>query len=136
MTHSLGFHVEVRQRRTSTARVDVVKRHVAAFVAASNATEHSHFAADADAVASNSFLAEHVEHVAVCERTNETVVHVYQYCEDEEACVLDAEDDVENSGVASTATLLPSPALEGLWESLVFEGDVLSKLLNYVSTSV
>ncbi|KAI9345545.1 P-loop containing nucleoside triphosphate hydrolase protein [Obelidium mucronatum] len=49
---------------------------------------------------------------------------------------MDNEDDCDNSSVTSTATKLPSPLLEGLWESLVFDGDILSKLLNYVSTSV
>ncbi|KAI8617792.1 P-loop containing nucleoside triphosphate hydrolase protein [Chytriomyces sp. MP71] len=50
--------------------------------------------------------------------------------------MLDAEDDTENVAVSTTATTLPSPHFDGLWESLVFEDDILSKLLNYVSTSV
>ncbi|KAJ3217187.1 Pachytene checkpoint protein 2 [Dinochytrium kinnereticum] len=44
-------------------------------------------------------------------------------------------DDGDNT-ISSTIVSLPSRSLEGLWESLIFEGDILQKLLNYVSTSM
>ncbi|KAJ3251706.1 Pachytene checkpoint protein 2, partial [Chytriomyces hyalinus] len=61
---------------------------------------------------------------------------MYSTCEEDDISVLDAEDDCENTAITTTATTLPSPHLEGLWESLVFEDDLLGKLLNYVSTSI
>ncbi|KAJ3003504.1 UNVERIFIED_CONTAM: Pachytene checkpoint protein 2 [Siphonaria sp. JEL0065] len=127
-----NFHVEARVKRNSTARPDAIQSHVAALVASlSGVSEHSPLP-----FAASPFLSEHCEAIRVCEPSQMLVIHVYNIAStDEESCALDAEDDCDNTSVTSTATQLPSPLLEGLWESLVFDNDILNKLLNYVSTS-
>ncbi|KAJ3072724.1 Pachytene checkpoint protein 2 [Podochytrium sp. JEL0797] len=131
-----GFHIEVCQRHSSTLRADVLRDHVASIFSnaefASTLSEHSVVDLRMDG-----FLFEHCEDIKVCEKEEHThQVHVFQLSGDDESCTFDAEDDCDNVAVSSTSTILPSPQFQGLWESLVFEGDILSKLLNYVSTSV
>ncbi|KAJ3139410.1 Pachytene checkpoint protein 2 [Physocladia obscura] len=78
----------------------------------------------------------HVRAVRVCEEAVSTAIHLYRLLDSDCHSLIDADDDFDNTASATTAMSLPSPTLEGLWESLVFEDNILMKLLNYVSTSV
>ncbi|KAI5795111.1 pachytene checkpoint component Pch2 [Geopyxis carbonaria] len=58
-------------------------------------------------------------------------IHVYQlYVAPFKRALQRNEDDAPTSRV----TELPSPHLEGIWESLVFDPDIKSKLLRFIST--
>ena len=64
-------------------------------------------------------------------------VHVYQLCEDsagEEAD--DGGGDGDGAGVSYRDWQLPSRAFAGLWDALVYETDVKSKLLRYAATAL
>ncbi|KAJ3129297.1 Pachytene checkpoint protein 2, partial [Irineochytrium annulatum] len=111
--------------------------------------------------ASNTFLSENVQLVRVCDidspasaavsptgssdevgtRTNgvkqqDVQVFVYRLNDGEEPITEPGDDDGGDNTISSTVMMLPSRGLEGLWETLIFEDDILVKLLNYVATSI
>ncbi|KAI5118553.1 hypothetical protein M0805_002933 [Coniferiporia weirii] len=64
-------------------------------------------------------------------------IHVYQPSEDSthERMSVNPSDPNEEF-TAGTMTDLPSRELEGLWESLFYDGDVKSRLLNYIYATI
>ncbi|PWN93079.1 AAA-domain-containing protein [Acaromyces ingoldii] len=71
----------------------------------------------------------------------EFVVHVYQAAARDDIDELSAADpeagDVSGSDVmAATVMELPNMELEGVWESLIYEGDIKTRLLNYIYTTL
>ena len=48
----------------------------------------------------------------------------------------EAEPGSEDSDVmAATVAMLPSVALEGIWDNLIYEDDVKTRLLNYIQST-
>lgn len=49
----------------------------------------------------------------------------------------DQNDDDDDSNVMAASVLeLPSLSLEGIWDSLIYEGDIKGKLLNYIYSTI
>ncbi|KAI8855005.1 P-loop containing nucleoside triphosphate hydrolase protein [Chytridium lagenaria] len=133
-------HVECRLKKSSNARLEITKKHVEELLRSRLLATHTTVSFVGDA-----FLEENVEAIRVCEAegtTNTSLygmpfsVHVYSYFDGEEEPIVDNDADDSDNTISSTLLSLPSLSLEGLWESLIFDEDILSKLLNYVSTSV
>uniref|UniRef100_A0A6S8A3B0 AAA+ ATPase domain-containing protein n=1 Tax=Aplanochytrium stocchinoi TaxID=215587 RepID=A0A6S8A3B0_9STRA len=65
----------------------------------------------------------------------EAEIHMFTYQPSEEGPSEEATEGSENTTVF-TQWSLPAVEFEGLWESLIFESNIQSYLLNYVSTSL
>lgn len=68
-------------------------------------------------------------------------MHVYQAAARDDIDELSAADpdagDASGSDVmAATVMELPNMELEGVWESLIYEGDIKERLLNYIHTTL
>lgn len=134
------LHVEVAVKPTSSARFDIIRACVEESLKLRMIMPHSsvHFA-DIE------FLKENVECVRTCEIVGDRhcggsysfIIHVFQLHDSIEERVTDHDTDDDNKETASsTALSLPSNALEGLWESLIFDENITTKLLDYVSTAM
>ncbi|KAJ3246070.1 Pachytene checkpoint protein 2 [Chytriomyces hyalinus] len=141
--HQLRVHVEVCLRTPSSyhppTNHDAVRAHVLHLVRSHLfSLSQSRVPPRSDCVPFDhvTALKDCVHSIRLCEKSESGNIFMYSTCEEDDISVLDAEDDCENTAITTTATTLPSPHLEGLWESLVFEDDLLGKLLNYVSTSI
>ncbi|UZJ54704.1 hypothetical protein CBS101457_004024 [Exobasidium rhododendri] len=94
-------------------------------------------------------LQEYVDSVRICESSRqgntsvetgkaELIVHAYIAAAQDDMDEMDLEGDEQGQDEVMAATVLelPNAALEGVWESLIYEDDVKSKLLNYISSTL
>uniref|UniRef100_W5LLG0 Pachytene checkpoint protein 2 homolog n=1 Tax=Astyanax mexicanus TaxID=7994 RepID=W5LLG0_ASTMX len=91
------------------------------------------------------FLRKNVESIAVVDmdvlsvsekidlRTTNLCIHIFSLSDDGPS-TLNLEEDEELS--AANHWLLPAAELHGIWESLIYEEDIKTQLLNYVSTAI
>ncbi|KAJ3316922.1 Pachytene checkpoint protein 2 [Blyttiomyces sp. JEL0837] len=144
-THNL--HVECCLKPTSTARIDTIRFHIDEFLRSRGSTVQAYSVINVSTLTGESpFLNEHVETLRISESSFgmgvvelqgvKLVVHVYQCVDsDEERNQLEQNEEPDSAN-ASSCTSLPSRQMEGLWESLIFDDDILARLLNYVSFSL
>ncbi|KAK3579945.1 hypothetical protein CHS0354_020842 [Potamilus streckersoni] len=135
------FHVEVCLRPSSTVRASVIRERV---------HEHlyncKHAYGDfSQTEFENSFLAEHVKSISLVDTDltkngrktidlqNATLqYHIFQLQEEGHGVEELEEEDL----AAASHWILPSKEFDGLWDSLVFDDDIKSKLLNYATTTL
>ncbi|KAL2084031.1 hypothetical protein ACEWY4_019549 [Coilia grayii] len=87
------------------------------------------------------FLSRNVESVSIVDAARQPIdlknchlsVYIFSLSEDEPS-MLALEDGQELS--AASSWLLPAAEFHGIWESLVYDGEVKTQLLDYVSTTI
>lgn len=133
------YHVEICQSPHSTARKSDIIAHVQKFFHMHNFSRGDLCVTDFD----DSFLKDHVTKVSISdtkvsqhERLDLSKVmlhfHVYQLQEDGPGTEELGDEDL----AAASHWILPSRDFDGLWESLVFDEDIKTKLLSYVATTL
>ena len=93
---------------------------------------------DPSSYQSNLFLQENVEYIRVCQTSSgestQKQIFVFQLNFDE------AIDDIDMVGEEQIQTsqqwILPVRSLDGLWDSLIYDGQIKEQLLSYVATSL
>nr|AHB51067.1 pachytene checkpoint 2-like protein [Nodipecten subnodosus] len=135
------YHIEICQSPSSTAQGNIVKEHVLNLL-------HRQKVAYGDFVLTefdDPFLHEHVNSIALCDSDlsgsnrqtidlcgRELQLHVFQLQEDGPGIEELDEEDL----AAASHWLLPARDLHGMWDSLVFDENVKSQLLNYATTTL
>ncbi|KAJ3109069.1 Pachytene checkpoint protein 2 [Phlyctochytrium planicorne] len=133
LSQSKVVHVECLLKHDSTARLDSTRLHIEKLLSSRLLATHTTLGFSDDA-----FLQENVDVIRVCEveggggdgslQDASFHIHVYSLEQDPE--------ETDNNNISSTIVSLPARSLEGLWESLIFDEDIMSKMLNYVSASM
>ncbi|KAK4050742.1 hypothetical protein OIO90_004964 [Microbotryomycetes sp. JL221] len=152
------LHVEVRLRPSSAIRTDVLQRQVATWLRTSFDT----FDPDSEAKGWQEvdLLNKHIDRIWFGECTGpdsaqassiaaaqvQLEIHVYAMPSSSRAYDVstgsgdkygDDDDENEEDNVPAASVMhLPSRHLEGLWDTLVYEDDVKSKLLSYIYSTV
>ncbi|PWN53112.1 P-loop containing nucleoside triphosphate hydrolase protein [Violaceomyces palustris] len=141
------LHVEVRLKVRSTARLDSIKKYVKDFIEAN----YCNLECESDLVGwkGSPFLADHVDSIRIAESSAglETIaiescnieIHAYQPTasdEVEEYSAADPDGEDADDVMAATVAELPSRALDGVWDSLVYADDIKVRLLNYIYTTL
>ncbi|XP_049585796.1 pachytene checkpoint protein 2 homolog [Syngnathus scovelli] len=132
--------VEVHVKSRSTAKMPEVRMHVQALLNRHNMVFGNFKWTEFD----EGFLHTHVESVAIVDQedmpsqlldmTSCTIsFHIFTLIEDGPS-TLSLEEDEELS--AATHWLLPAADFHGIWESLVYDNGVKTKLLDYVTTTI
>lgn len=131
-------HVEVCQKPSSTVIQAIIKTHVANFLQRRQAAYGRLTQCDFD----DEFLVDHVQSITICDTDlgqsadltrSSCQIHVYQLNEDGPAAEeLDEEEDIP----AANHWLLPTKDLSGIWDSLVFDSEIKSQLLQYATTTL
>uniref|UniRef100_UPI00358E36FD pachytene checkpoint protein 2 homolog isoform X2 n=1 Tax=Myxine glutinosa TaxID=7769 RepID=UPI00358E36FD len=137
------IQVEVCQKRTSAARAEDVKMHVMNLLQRHPVIYRDYTWSKFD----NEFLLKHVNSVAVVDTEMHLVdskavdllnsqlqLHVFQLWEDGPATE-ELEQDNEALSAASH-WLLPAAEFQGLWENLVYDNEIKSNLLQYITTTI
>ncbi|KAM4569077.1 pachytene checkpoint protein 2 homolog [Fundulus diaphanus] len=134
------IHVEVHVKSLSTAKLSDVKMHVQALLNRHNMVFGNYRWTEFD----EEFLHKHVESVAIVdleEMITQPIdlkncdVSFYVFTLNEEGpSMLNLEEEEELS--AANHWLLPAAEFHGIWESLVYEDGVKTKLLDYVTTTI
>nr|XP_033785686.1 pachytene checkpoint protein 2 homolog [Geotrypetes seraphini] len=140
---SLQIHVEVHQRTSSTAKTEEVQSHVLKLLNRHSMVFGDYTWTDFD----DSFLIKNVESVAIVDTelklkdrqpidlsTCRLSIHIF-HLNEEGPSTENLEEENENL-VAANHWLLPSVEFHGLWESLVYDSEVKSHLLDYVTTTL
>ncbi|XP_005804742.1 pachytene checkpoint protein 2 homolog [Xiphophorus maculatus] len=138
MTPIPNIHVEVHVKSMSTAKSSEVKMHVQALLNRHSMTFGNYRWTEFD----DNFLHKHVDSVVIdLQETTQPLdlkscdvsIHVFTLNE-EGPSTLSLEEDENLS--AANHWLLPTAEFDGLWESLVYETGLKSKLLDYVTTTI
>ncbi|XP_007572723.1 pachytene checkpoint protein 2 homolog [Poecilia formosa] len=133
-----NIHVEVHVKSLSTAKPSEVKMHVQALLNRHSTTFGNYRWTEFD----DKFLHKHVDSVVIdLQETTQPLdlkscdvsIHVFTLNE-EGPNRLSLEEDEDLS--AANHWLLPAAEFDGLWESLVYETGVKTKLLDYVTTTI
>ncbi|XP_054903827.1 pachytene checkpoint protein 2 homolog isoform X2 [Poeciliopsis prolifica] len=133
-----NIHVEVHVKSLSTAKPSEVKMHVQALLNRHSMTFGNYRWTEFD----DKFLQKHVDSVVIdLQKTSQPLdlkscdvsIHVFTLNE-EGPSTLNLEEDEDLS--AANHWLLPAAEFDGLWESLVYETGVKTKLLDYVTTTI
>lgn len=131
-------HIEVHVKSESTVRRAEVRTHVLALLDRHSLVTGSYKWTEFD----DEFLTKNVESIAVVDvdvlsnidlRTTNLCIHIFSLSDDGPS-TLNLEEDEELS--AANHWLLPAAELHGIWESLIYEEDIKTQLLNYVSTAI
>lgn len=131
------IHVEVCVKSYSTASQSDVRTHVLTLLKRHNIVFGNFRWTEFD----EDFLQKHVESVVLLDLGVTPVdlekcclsIHVFAL-NDEGPSTLTLEEDEELS--AANHWLLPAAEFHGIWESLVYDGELKSQLLDYVSTTI
>lgn len=135
-----NIHVEVHVKSLSTAKLSDVRMHVQALLNRHSMVFGNYRWTEFD----EEFLRKHVESVAVVDLEEmvkqpldltscDVSIHVFTLNE-EGPSMLHLEEEEELS--AANHWLLPAAEFHGIWESLVYETGVKTKLLDYVTTTI
>uniref|UniRef100_A0A3P9QBF2 Pachytene checkpoint protein 2 homolog n=1 Tax=Poecilia reticulata TaxID=8081 RepID=A0A3P9QBF2_POERE len=133
-----NIHVEVHVKSLSTAKPSEVKMHVQALLNRHSTTFGNYRWTEFD----DKFLHKHVDSVVIdLQETTQPLdlkscdvsIHVFTLNE-EGPSRLSLEEDEDLS--AANHWLLPAAEFDGIWESLVYETGVKTKLLDYVTTTI
>ncbi|KAJ3564356.1 hypothetical protein NP233_g8351 [Leucocoprinus birnbaumii] len=139
-------HVEVRLKSRASARFDTIRKHVQTFVA-------SHDRLGIPSVLEGwqdlPELAASVEIINICETpcTKQSLsraemmlhVHVYQPSDGdsfEEFATGTGNGSEDDDTMAASVCELPNRSWEGLWNSLIYAGDIKLKLLDYIHATL
>ncbi|EST08376.1 ATPase, AAA-type, core [Kalmanozyma brasiliensis GHG001] len=143
----VAVHIEVRLRPSSTADVADVATAARVFLTSNRTT----LQAETEVVdwTSSRFLTAHVDRIRIAEIASRSSsipitsaklsVHVYQPLSDdftEEFSAAEPDADQAEESIAASVAELPNRALDGVWDSLVYEDDIKTKLLNYIYTTL
>ncbi|XP_017281964.1 pachytene checkpoint protein 2 homolog [Kryptolebias marmoratus] len=135
-----NINVEVHVKSLSTAKLSEVRLHVQALLNRHSMVFGNYRWTEFD----EEFLQRHVASVAIVDleetitqpldlKSCSVVIHVFTLNE-EGPSMLSLEEDEELS--AANHWLLPTAEFHGIWESLVYETGVKTKLLDYVTTTI
>ena len=144
-----GVHIEVRLRPASTASDEEVRAEATSFLTSNftslqGETEVRNWTA-------SPFLAANVDRIRFAEIASTSAaspiliddakleVHVYQPSSTDIVDEFSAADPSAEEGDETTAASvseLPNRSLDGVWDSLIYEDDIKSKLLNYIYTTL
>ncbi|XP_030045926.1 pachytene checkpoint protein 2 homolog [Microcaecilia unicolor] len=140
---SLQIHVEVHQRSNSAAKTEEIRSHVLKLLDRHSMVFGDYTWTEFD----DSFLIKNVESVAIVDtelklkdrqpidlNTCRLSVHIF-HLNEEGPSTENLEEENEDL-VAANHWLLPSAEFHGLWESLVYDTEVKSHLLDYVITTL
>ncbi|KAG9283799.1 hypothetical protein AMEX_G2607 [Astyanax mexicanus] len=131
-------HIEVHVKSESTVRRAEVRTHILPLLDRHSLVTGSYKWTEFD----DEFLRKNVESIAVVDmdvlskidlRTTNLCIHIFSLSDDGPS-TLNLEEDEELS--AANHWLLPAAELHGIWESLIYEEDIKTQLLNYVSTAI
>lgn len=144
----VAVHVEVRLRPISTASNDQVRAEVVSFLTADETIQGETEVMDLTA---SSFLAANVDRIRIGEiasvRAHAPInitdvkleIHVYQPSSTDivdEFSAADPNADEGDETTAASVAELPNRSLDGVWDTLVYEDNIKSKLLNYIYTTL
>lgn len=142
-------HIEVRMRPSSTATNESVRAETIAFLTARKTNLQS--VRDITDLSSSPFLTSNVDRIRIAEVAASALtivlpvshakleVHVYQPSSSDIIDEFSAADPNADEGEETTAASvaeLPNLGLDGVWDSLIYEDDIKSKLLNYIYTTL
>ncbi|BGP42320.1 hypothetical protein JCM10449v2_006325 [Rhodotorula kratochvilovae] len=142
------LHVEVRLKPTSTMRYDLIRRLMSQHLDAEYETLLTH--SEVHDWRDVSVLAQNVDRVWIGECTLPTSavpldgvslhLHVYQPPSSSRLTEFStsprADEDGDTDVPAASVLELPSLSLEGVWDTLIYDGDVKGKLLNYIYSTM
>lgn len=138
--------VEVRLKPRASARFDTVRKFVQIFV-------ESHDRLGIPSVLEGwqnvPELSSSVEHISICESSctkqslslEEMILHVHVYQPSdgesfEEFSTGSGNRDDDDDTLAASVCELPNRGWEGLWNSLIYDGDIKLKLLDYIHATL
>ncbi|KAJ3036167.1 Pachytene checkpoint protein 2 [Rhizophlyctis rosea] len=138
-------HVEVCLNSNSTARYDAARTHVEEYLRNTVQSRKVRRTFAGEDFRDTPWLRSNVEFIQLCEVRGHDInswsrpfeqlamnIHVYQLSEQERSEEINEEEKI----MTFNHWLLPSRELHGLWDSLVFEEEIQSRLLDYVYTSM
>ncbi|GAA5930767.1 hypothetical protein JCM3775_003860 [Rhodotorula graminis] len=142
------LHVEVRLKPTSTMRYDLIRRLMSQHLDAEYETLLTH--SEVHDWRDVTVLAQNVDRVWIGECTLATSavpldavslhLHVYQPPSSSRVTEFSTsphnDDDGDSDVPAASVLELPSLSLEGVWDTLIYDGDVKGKLLNYIYSTM
>ncbi|TNY17990.1 thyroid receptor-interacting protein 13 [Rhodotorula diobovata] len=142
------LHVEVRLKPTSTMRYDLIRRLMSQHLDAEYETLLTH--SEVHDWRDVAVLAQNVDRVWIGECTLPTSavpldgislhLHVYQPPSSSRLTEFSTsphnDDDGDSDVPAASVLELPSLSLEGVWDTLIYDGDVKGKLLNYIYSTM
>ncbi|BGP10258.1 hypothetical protein JCM10049v2_006141 [Rhodotorula toruloides] len=142
------LHVEVRLKPTSTMRYDLIRRLMCQHLDSEYETLLTH--SEVHDWRDVGVLAQNVDRVWIgeCSLPSPAVpldhvclsLHIYQPPSSsrltEFTTSAHADEDGDSDVPAASVLELPSLSLEGVWDSLIYEGDVKNKLLNYIYSTL
>lgn len=144
----VALHVEVRLRPSSTARNEEVRAEVTCFL---TADETIHGESEVRDLSASPFLTANVDRIRIGEIASapdhrpvhindvKLEVHVYQPSSTDivdEFSAADPNADEGDETTAASVAELPNRSLDGVWDTLVYEDGIKSKLLNYIYTTL
>ncbi|KIK65474.1 hypothetical protein GYMLUDRAFT_38946 [Collybiopsis luxurians FD-317 M1] len=139
------IHVEVRLKSRATSRFDTIRNHVHAWVFSFDRINLSSCLIGWEDVPE---LAASVERIATSESACPSQslpidemslqIHVYQPSDtdDDEEFSNGAGGEDDNEAMAATVRELPNRSWEGLWDSLIYEDNIKTKLLDYIHATL
>lgn len=137
--------VEVRLTRNSTAKFNLVRQEVHGFITTSFGSVIWPSTV-IEGWETNPILEHTVERIYASESScpdrsihisrADLQIHVFQPYPDDTYDQCTGGGDGEEEVVSATVTEMPSRGLEGLWESLIYEDGVKSKLLDYIHATM
>ncbi|KAM4611178.1 pachytene checkpoint protein 2 homolog, partial [Discoglossus pictus] len=139
----LQVHVEVHQKSDSAAKNEDVNSHVMQLLNRHCMVFGDYTWTEFD----ESFLMKHVNSVAIVDTElklksrqpidlTKCTVYVHIFHLNEEGPSAECLEEENEDLVAANHWLLPSADFHGLWESLVYDSEVKSNLLDYVTTTL
>ncbi|OZJ02706.1 hypothetical protein BZG36_03851 [Bifiguratus adelaidae] len=146
MVKDFNVHVEVCLKPHSNIRFEQVQLYVEKYIRDTTTVLFPHSAIND--FAGSSVLLEHVDMIRICEANEATHIdcirtetatlniHVYQLSESEGIDEYDSASEEQVDVATSHHLTLPAHSLEGLWENLIFEENIKSRLLEYVYTAM
>ncbi|KAI8056820.1 P-loop containing nucleoside triphosphate hydrolase protein [Syncephalis plumigaleata] len=146
MNHQVTIQVECCLKRTSACSTIVIEEALRSFLQDVQSKQTLGIGTKLTDFKDNELLVQHVEFISIesiteVEDTLSTTsdthlqLHVYQLNEDDEPDP-ELEDISGDETVLFQQWTLPAAALQGLWESLVYDEDIKEKLLRYVFTAM
>ncbi|XP_004698469.2 pachytene checkpoint protein 2 homolog [Echinops telfairi] len=143
VAESPAVHVEVRQRSSSTAKKEDVKLAVRKLLARHNVVFGDYKWTEFD----DPFLSRNVQSVCIVDtdlnakdsqpiNLSDCPLTLYVFQVNEDGPTSENLEEETESIVAANHWILPAVEFHGLWESLVYDVEVKSHLLNYVLTTL
>lgn len=140
------IHVEARLKTRSSARFDTIKGLVSSYI---NSFERIAFPSILEGWEEVPELASSVDRITVCEslcpspslKMEEAVIqiHVYQPSDNdafEEFSNSSGNRNEDDDTMAASVCELPNRSYEGLWDSLIYAGDIKMNLLDYIHATL